>query len=56
MIVSRKKKAAPCSKNGAVAASFKLIQNYLVTQFILQTLFLSIHAVESEIHDHFCAK
>ena len=33
----RKKEAAPCSVNGAVAASFKLDQNYFLTQFILQT-------------------
>ncbi len=33
----RKKETAPCSENGAVAVSFKLNQNYYLTQFILQT-------------------
>jgi hypothetical protein len=33
-----KKEAAPCSLKGAVAASFKLEQNYFLTQFSLQTL------------------
>jgi len=33
----RKKDAASCSLNGATAASFKLDQNYFLTQFILQT-------------------
>lgn len=37
MIVCRKKEAAPCSVYGADAASFKLDQNYSLTQFILQT-------------------
>jgi hypothetical protein len=32
-----KKEAAPCSLKGAVAASFKLEQNYFLTQFSLQT-------------------
>jgi hypothetical protein len=39
MILSRKKEAAPCSVNGADTASFKLVQNYYLTQFILQTHF-----------------
>jgi hypothetical protein len=34
----RKKEATPCSLNGAAAASFKLEQNYFLTQFSLQTL------------------
>ena len=38
MIPVYKKEAAPCSLNGAAAASFKLQQNYILTQFILQTL------------------
>lgn len=38
MIVHRKKEAAPCSVIGADTASFKLEQNYFLTQFILQTL------------------
>jgi hypothetical protein len=33
----RKKEAAPCSLNGADTASFKLEQNYFLTQFVLQT-------------------
>jgi hypothetical protein len=37
MIALRKKEAAPCSLNGADTASFKLDQNYFLTQFILQT-------------------
>ena len=37
MMEPRKKEAAPCSLNGADTASFKLDQNYLLTQFILQT-------------------
>jgi hypothetical protein len=37
MIGRRKKEAAPCSVNGAVAASIKLVQNNILTQFILQT-------------------
>jgi hypothetical protein len=37
MIGRRKKEAAICSLNGAVAASIKLVQNYILTQFILQT-------------------
>ena len=35
----RKKEAATCSMNGAVATSIKLVQNYILTQLILQTLF-----------------
>jgi hypothetical protein len=42
MISFRKKEAAPCSLNGADTASFKLVQNYYLTQFILQTLINSI--------------
>jgi hypothetical protein len=38
MIRLRKKEAAPCSLDGAAAASIKLVQNYILTQFILQTL------------------
>ncbi len=38
MIGRRKKEAATCSLMGAVAASIKLVQNYILTQFILQTL------------------
>ena len=34
------KEAAPCSLNGADTASSKLVQNYYLTQFILQTRFL----------------
>ncbi len=37
MTGDRKKEAAPRSLNGAVTASFKLEQNYFLTQFILQT-------------------
>jgi hypothetical protein len=37
MIIYRKKEAAPCSLDGAAAASFKLVQNYSLTQFILHT-------------------
>jgi uncharacterized glyoxalase superfamily protein PhnB len=37
VISFRKKEAAPCSLNGAAAASIKLVQNYTLTQFILQT-------------------
>jgi len=37
MIGRRKKEAAPCSLDGAVAASIKLVQNNTLTQFILQT-------------------
>ena len=37
MRIRRKKEAAPCSLNGADTASFKLEQNYFLTQFILQT-------------------
>jgi hypothetical protein len=37
MIMYRKKEAAPCSLDVAVAASFKLDQNNYLTQFILQT-------------------
>ena len=37
MIGRRKKEAAPCSLDGAAAASIKLVQNYILTQFILQT-------------------
>ena len=33
----RKKEAAPCSLNRAATASFKLEQNYFLTQFSLQT-------------------
>jgi hypothetical protein len=33
----RKKEAATRSLDGAVAASIKLVQNYFLTQFILQT-------------------
>jgi hypothetical protein len=40
MIGPRKKEAAPCSLNGAAAASIKLVQNYILTQFILQTPFV----------------
>ena len=40
MIGLRKKEAATCSLDGAVTASIKLVQNYILTQFILQTLFL----------------
>ena len=32
-----KKRRLLCSLNGAVAASIKLVQNYYLTQFILQT-------------------
>lgn len=38
MTGARKKEAAPRSLNGAVTASFKLEQNYFLTQFSLQTL------------------
>ncbi len=38
MIERRKKEAAPCSLDGAAAASIKLVQNYILTQFNLQTL------------------
>ena len=38
MIGLRKKEAATCSLDGAVAASIKLVQNNILTQFILQTL------------------
>ena len=41
MIVRRKKEAAPCSLYGAVTASFKLDQNNYLTQFILQTRFVT---------------
>ena len=37
MIFYRKKETSPCSLNGAAAASFKLEQNYNLTQFNLQT-------------------
>ena len=37
MIQRRKKEAAPCSLNGADTASFKLVQNYILTQFILHS-------------------
>jgi hypothetical protein len=37
MIGFRKKEAATCSLDGAVTASIKLVQNYILTQFILQT-------------------
>jgi len=37
MIGLRKKEAVPCSLNGADTASFKLDQNYFLTQFILHT-------------------
>jgi hypothetical protein len=37
MIVYRKKEASPCSLDGAVSASFKLDQNYYLTQFDLHT-------------------
>ena len=37
MIGLRKKEAATYSLDGAVAASIKLVQNYILTQFILQT-------------------
>jgi hypothetical protein len=40
MILYRKKEASPCSLDGAVAASFKLVQNYSLTQLILHTLLL----------------
>jgi hypothetical protein len=33
----RKKETVPCSLNGADTVSFKLEQNYFLTQFILQT-------------------
>jgi hypothetical protein len=38
MIGTVKKRRLLCSLNGAVAASIKLVQNYILTQFILQTL------------------
>jgi len=41
MILSRKWEASPCSLDRAAAASHKLDQNYLLTQFILQTLGIS---------------
>jgi hypothetical protein len=37
MIGLRKTEAATCSLDGAVAASIKLVQNYILKQFILQT-------------------
>jgi len=37
MTAARKKEATPRSLNGAVAASFKLEQNYFLTQFILHS-------------------
>jgi hypothetical protein len=42
MIGLRKKEAATCSLDGAVTASIKLVQNYILTQFILQTPSLAI--------------
>jgi len=45
MITHRKKEAATCSLDGAVAASIKLVQNDILTQFILQT-----HALHSFAH------
>ena len=38
MIMYRKKEASPCSLDGAVSASFKLVQNNYLTQFSLHTL------------------
>ena len=37
MILAHKKEAVPRSLKGAITASFKLNQNYNLTQFILQT-------------------
>ncbi len=37
MTGARKKEAVTCSLNGADTASFKLEQNYSLTQFSLQT-------------------
>src|SRR5258708_36795692 len=63
MIFSRKKEAAPCSVNGADTASFKLDQNYYLTQFILQThtkiitqiqIFSLIHYFTKITHHYMC--
>ena len=47
MIGLRKKEAATCSLDGAVAASIKLVQNNILTQFILQTHYFKIGSLLS---------